>query len=54
MKNRKEMIERLASNLIDNTRQDFILFDIFVEGFKGYENFTDEELKQEYQETFDR
>lgn len=46
---RDEMIERLSDSMIDTLRSDFEYARIIVmSGFTGYNNYTDEELVQEY------
>ena len=45
---REKMIDELTIKLIDNSRSDTFLYDLIAEGFKGYKNFTDEEIKEEY------
>lgn len=48
---KEEIIEKLISDDIDTIKQSVIedyAYNIFRGGHKGYENFTDEELEQEY------
>jgi hypothetical protein len=51
---KNEMIEELIQNDFDVIKADMIhgdysfLYDILSIGFKGYANYTDEELLQEY------
>jgi len=56
MSRRHEMIEMLVDNDIDSIMADasqndlLVLAEILCTGFKGYENFTDDELVQEMNE----
>jgi hypothetical protein len=56
MSRRHEMIEMLVDNDIDSIMADAsqndlsVLAEILCTGFKGYENFTDDELVQEMNE----
>jgi hypothetical protein len=52
MENREEMIERLVEHRVDCF--DFRdLADLFTGGLTGYDNMTDEEIKEEYQICFE-
>lgn len=56
---RCKAIQKLVEEAIDKCIQlhdeqdDFYLGNIFENGFKGFSNFTDKELQQEYKEIFD-
>ena len=57
MSRRREMIEMLVDDdintIFESKNQDndeFYIANILMEGFKGYENFTEEELVQEMNE----
>lgn len=53
---RTEVIEKLIGDDIDTITQDILdttyIYGILNSGFKGYENYTKEELYQEYIERF--
>lgn len=48
---REEMIEKLVQYQIDCSI-DSMFYDVLVEGFKGYENYSDKELQEEYRDVF--
>lgn len=52
MKTREDMIERLVEHRVDcfDSRE---LADLFRDGFRGYEEMSDEELKDEYELYFE-
>ena len=52
IRSREEIIDLLVRNLIDSAREGQYLYDIFSEGFKGYNNYSNKELKSEYQDVF--
>jgi hypothetical protein len=52
MKTREEMIERLVEHSVDCF--DFRdLADLFINGMKGYDEMSDEEIKNEYEFFFE-
>jgi len=48
---REEMIDKIVDHDTNDIREGYVRFlvEILIEGFKGYDNFTDEELKEEYE-----
>jgi len=54
MKTRKEMIEELINDDMTSIQDgsmkdnDRFIYDVLMNGRKGYNNFTDEELQEEY------
>lgn len=54
MKTREEMIQELVADDMEGVRNnsmrenDLFILDVLVNGRKGYSNFTDEELQEEY------
>ena len=54
MKTRKEMIEELVDDDMTSIQDgsmkdnDRFIYDVLMNGRKGYNNFTDEELQEEY------
>jgi hypothetical protein len=59
MKTRKEMIEELVEDDMNGVssmsmgENDDLIRDMLLEGRKGYNNYTDEELQEEYKRYLD-
>jgi hypothetical protein len=55
MKNREEMIEQLIEHRLDCWYEwkPYEIADLFRGGLKGYDEMTDEEIKEEYELHFD-